>query len=72
MPYEGPLQGQRPTSFRALGPPAGIPHRVQMQYHPPANWYGNSPTAHSMAAPFSLFKHYEKVRELECVIFVRF
>jgi hypothetical protein len=53
MSYEGPLQGQCPTGIGVPGPPAGIPHGVQTQYHLPTNWYGNSPTAHSMAAPFS-------------------
>jgi hypothetical protein len=52
MPYEGPLQGQCPTGFGAPGPPVGIPHGAQTQYCPPANWYSNSPTAHSTVAPF--------------------
>jgi hypothetical protein len=46
------LQGQCPTSFGVLGPPAGIPHRAQMQYCAPKNLYGNLLMAHSIAAPF--------------------
>ncbi len=46
------MKAQRPTGFGAPAPPAGIPHGLQTQYRPPANWSGNEPTVHSTEIPF--------------------